>query len=104
LLHLRDGVWQGERILPEGWVEFVSTPAPAARDRHYGGLFRLNAGGSFARLPLDMYWAAGHHGQSCFVIPSRDLVVVRLGHSGLGGYDEYIESVLEEILDSTDSE
>ena len=44
LLHLWDGVWPtpdggSDRILPEGWVDFVSTPAPGAEDLQYGGLF-----------------------------------------------------------------
>jgi CubicO group peptidase (beta-lactamase class C family) len=41
LLHLCDGVWPvtGERILPEGWIDFISTPAPAAEEQQYGGQF-----------------------------------------------------------------
>ena len=39
MLYLNDGVWQGERLLPEGFVKFVSTPAPAWRDSTYGGRY-----------------------------------------------------------------
>jgi CubicO group peptidase (beta-lactamase class C family) len=45
LLYLNDGIWQGERLLPEGFVEFVSTPAPAWSEPLYGGLFWLNRTG-----------------------------------------------------------
>jgi len=98
LLHLWDGVWQGERILPEGWVDFVRAPAPAHPGKGYGGLFWLNAGGRFGTLPEDLFWPAGHMGQVCMISPSRDLVVVRLGHSAEGGFDPYIERVMGEIF------
>jgi CubicO group peptidase (beta-lactamase class C family) len=98
LLHLNDGVWQGTRILPEGWIDVITTPAPADPAPHYGGLFWLNRGGQYPKLPRDMYWPAGHHGQVVLVIPSRDTVIVRLGHSARGGFDEYLEPVVEKIL------
>ncbi|MDP6605881.1 MAG: serine hydrolase, partial [Dehalococcoidia bacterium] len=81
LLHLRDGVWNGERILPEGWVDAVTTPAPAWPDGNYGGLFWLNRGGTWPDAPANAYWAAGARGQYTVVIPSADLVVVRMGYS-----------------------
>ena len=79
LLYLQDGVWQGERILPEGWTKFVSTPAPAWKQPVYGGLFWINSDGGW-NLPRDAYFMAGAGGQNTFVIPSHDLVVVRMGH------------------------
>jgi CubicO group peptidase (beta-lactamase class C family) len=81
-LYLADGVWQGERILPEGFVKFVSTPAPAwvADGRPvYGGFFWINGDHAFA-APKDAYYMAGAGGQYTIIIPSHDLVVVRLGH------------------------
>jgi CubicO group peptidase (beta-lactamase class C family) len=81
LLHLHDGVWQGQRVLPEGWVKFVSTPAPAWRPPVYGGFFWINGTGVF-NLPRDAYYAAGAGGQFAFIVPSHELVVVRLGHTG----------------------
>jgi CubicO group peptidase (beta-lactamase class C family) len=80
-LYLNDGVANGERILPEGYADFVSTVAPAweADGRpFYGGFFWLNA-----RYPVDMidaYGMGGAGGQSTIIVPSRDLVIVRLGH------------------------
>ena len=81
-LYLQDGVWEGKRLLPEGYAAFVSTLAPAweADGRPvYGGFFWLNGDGEFP-VPHEAYYMAGAGGQYTFVIPSHDLVVVRLGH------------------------
>jgi len=89
-LYLQDGVWNGERILPEGYVKFVSTLAPAwAADQRpvYGGFFWINGDGGWP-VPKDAYYMAGSGGQITMIIPSHDLVVVRLGHyrGGSVGY------------------
>lgn len=79
MLFLQDGVWQGERLLPEGFVDFVRTPAPGWTTPVYGGLFWLN--GDLAwNLPASAYFMAGGGGQRVFIVPTHDLVVVRLGH------------------------
>jgi CubicO group peptidase (beta-lactamase class C family) len=81
-LYLQDGVWNGERILPEGFVKFVSSVAPAwAADNRptYGGFFMINADGRFP-VPQDAYFMAGAGGQWTLIIPSHDLVAVRMGH------------------------
>jgi CubicO group peptidase (beta-lactamase class C family) len=81
-LYLQDGVWNGERILPEGYVKFVSTVAPAwEADKRpiYGAFFWINGDGTFP-VPTDAYYMAGAGGQYTLIIPSHDLVVVRLGH------------------------
>ncbi len=80
LLYLQDGVWQGTRLLPEGWATFVSTPAPAWKQGNYGGLFWVNGAGQW-NLPKEAYFMAGAGGQWTFIIPSHQLVVVRMGHS-----------------------
>ena len=99
LLHLQDGVWKGERILPEGWVDAVSSAAPAWADGNYGGLFWLNRGGALPHVPADAFWAAGARGQRTFVIPSADLVVVRMGYTiGDAPLDENLDRVLSGIL------
>lgn len=79
LLYLRDGVWAGERILPEGWSRFVSTPAPGWPEPAYGGQFWVNRTREFA-LPEDAYVMSGIGEQHVFIVPSADLVVVRFGH------------------------
>jgi CubicO group peptidase (beta-lactamase class C family) len=81
-LYLQDGVWNGQRILPEGWSKFVSTLAPAwEADKRpiYGGFFWINGDGSYP-VPKDAYFMSGAGGQTTLIIPSHDLVVVRLGH------------------------
>ena len=89
-LYLQDGVWNGKRILPEGFVEFVSQPAPAwvADGRPiYGGFFWINGDGVFP-VPRNSYYMSGSGNQFVIIIPSHDLVVVRLGHhrgAGSGG-------------------
>ncbi len=79
LLYLWDGVWQGERILPEGWVDFVSSPAPAWDQPVYGGLFWLGSRGN-PSVPEDAFSMSGGGGQRTLIVPSLDLVVVRMGH------------------------
>ncbi len=101
LLHLEDGVMGGERILPEGWSEFVSAPNPGAAEQEYGGLFWLNAGGRHPDVPLDAYWAAGFMGQVTMVIPSEDLVFVRLGPSP-GDFDAYLNRTVGAVLAAFD--
>lgn len=80
LLYQQDGMWEGERILPEGWAEFVSTPAPGWDRPVYGGLFWVNGDGRW-NAPADAYFMAGAGGQHVIVVPSHDLVVARQGHS-----------------------
>jgi len=93
LLYLQDGVWDGNRILPEGWVAFSTTPAPSAPGGVYGAHFWLRLPTLYAQsgnegLPHDAYHAVGHEGQLLTIIPSRRLVVVRLGLSvGRGVWD-----------------
>ena len=86
LLYLGNGVVEGRRILPEGFVEYVTKPTDVSPRRAYGAGFWLNAGEpgnpaerSWPSLPLDAYAARGFQGQTTFVVPSRQLVIVRLG-------------------------
>lgn len=79
ILFLQDGIWMGERILPEGFSTFVSTKGAGWKEPVYGGLFWLNGDGAW-NVPTDAYFMAGGGGQRVFIVPSHDLVVVRLGH------------------------
>lgn len=90
MLYLNDGVWNGERLLPDGWTKFVSTPAAAWSDSAYGGMVWVNAGGAWSHLPRDAFAFRGAGGQDTYVIPSRRAVVVRMGHfpgARVGGRD-----------------
>ena len=81
LLLVNDGVWDGERLLPEGWVEFSRTPAPARPveqgTQGYGAQFWLLD--SIAGIPEGTYTTAGNKGQYVTVVPEHDLVIVRTG-------------------------
>ena len=79
-LYLDDGVFQGQRILPEGWVDYTVTPASDSKDG-YGSFFWLNKDKYWPDIPEDMFNCQGHDGQEIFIIPSKDLVVVVLGYS-----------------------
>ncbi|QFU74439.1 class C beta-lactamase-related serine hydrolase [Halioglobus maricola] len=101
LMYLNDGIVNGERILPEGWVELSTTPTDASmKARAYAAQFWLNqesAEQMMPSIPKDAYAARGHYGQSTFIIPSRDLVVVRMGQS-FGTTAWNMEAFLFDIL------
>lgn len=80
LLYLNDGVWNGERLVSQEWIEFVRTPAPATADigNQYGGQFWL-VPDNRNDVPRDAYSTAGNRGQYVVVVPSHDLVIVRRG-------------------------
>jgi len=80
LLYLNGGVWNGERLISEEWIDFVRTPAPATVDRgsFYGGQWWL-VPGDRDDVPPDAYSTAGNRGQYVVVVPSHDLVIVRRG-------------------------
>jgi CubicO group peptidase (beta-lactamase class C family) len=80
LLYLNGGVWNGERLLPKEFVDFVATRAPAWEEPVYGGLFWVNVASRMYSLPPDTYYANGAGYQRTFIIPSRDLVIVIMSH------------------------
>jgi len=79
LLYQQDGVWQGQWLLSEGWATFVGTPATAWKQPVYGGLFWVNGDGA-RPIPKSAYFANGAGGQRTIIVPTHDLVVVRMGH------------------------
>lgn len=88
LLYLDDGMWMGERLLPEGWRDYVTAargPQPEG-PYGYGATFWLMRG--MDGVPGDAFAARGNRGQFLVVIPSRRLVIVRRGYDGPGaGFD-----------------
>jgi len=78
-LYLQDGLWEGERLLPEGWSRFVSSRAPGWDEPIYGGLFWLNGNDDFP-IPKNSYCMMGAGSQFTIIIPDYDMVVVRMGH------------------------
>jgi CubicO group peptidase (beta-lactamase class C family) len=83
LLFLYDGVWQGRRLLPEGWVRYSLTPTQVAPDGRYGAHVWLklpqSPGLGEPPMPEDAYYMLGHDQQIVAIVPSCDLVIVRLG-------------------------
>ena len=109
LLYLHDGVWNGERIFPEGWVEYTTTPTAKAPKGEYGAYFWLNAGAPFNlqnRLwpdaPGDAFAAYGYQEQYAIIIPSKKLILVRFGataDSKAWSTNEFIGNVLKALPD-----
>ena len=102
MLMEQDGIWNGERILPEGWVKYMTTPTPPAKIGNYGVQTWLNAGKNgkraFPSLPSELFHFAGFNGQNVSVFPSRDLVIVRMGATKGGEWGQ--EKFLGQILDA----
>ena len=96
-LFLDNGCVGEERILPEGWVEYTTTPASASEGR-YGAFFWLNRSLAQPDAPEDMFSCQGHDGQEIFIIPSRELVVVILGYSPKPDRVIDFNGVLKDIL------
>lgn len=102
----RDGIaFDGTRLLPPGWVEFMRKPAPSLKKPYYGGQVWLNADGMLASLPRDAYFARGAMEQIVLVIPSRETVVIRLGatpdeatmHAFYPHFEQIVSSVLSAL-------
>jgi len=104
LLYYNDGVWNGERILPEGWVEYTRTPTPSYAG--YGAQFWLNTEGEdqwLPNCPADIYSARGHEGQFVTIVPSRKTIIVRLGQTFNAtqnwDHDYFVSNILKAMPD-----
>ncbi len=96
-LYLHNGIWNGERLLPEGWVDYSTTEVRSSEGR-YGAHFWLNKRGvAFSDAPFDTYSANGYNGQKTIIIPSKDLVIVRLGLNSDYDFNSLISSVINAI-------
>ncbi len=108
MLYLQKGMWNGERLLSEEWIEFVRTPAPAtaATGSQYGGQWWL-VPDDRNDVPRDAYSTAGNRGQYVIVVPSHELVIVRrgldYGRQGFGRWD-LTREVLKAIGKETGSQ
>lgn len=79
---LQDGVWHGQRLLPEGFVGAMRTPTPTSNGIYTQVQAWLSGPGGSNRqfgLPEDTFWMTGHDGQTIAIVPSANVVVVRLG-------------------------
>ena len=103
LLYYNNGVWNGEQILPPDWVKESIQPAIADKLKHYGYQFWLNGYDEkdlskrwYPDVPADMYFADGYGGQDVYIIPSKKLVVVRLGLHVINE-KKFLKEVIESI-------
>ena len=97
LLYYNNGIWKNDTILPKGWVDYTRKPCTVSGGK-YGAQFWLNVSKSLPDAPDDMYYCDGHRGQRIFIIPSRNLVVVRLGFSEEGfDHNKFLKEILESI-------
>lgn len=105
-LMLQDGIWKGLRILPKGWVKYSITPTKTDPLNHYGAHFWLNRDPDskntqrkWPSVPTDAYYMSGFQGQSVIIIPSHELVIVRLGYTTPGA-DKGIEALIAGVIKS----
>ena len=99
LLYLDGGMWDGERLISQDWIDFVRTPAPATAElgNQYGGQWWLVPDDRKGEVPADAYSTAGNRGQYVIVVPSHGLVIVRRGLDwGRQGFDRW--DLLREVL------
>ena len=95
LLYLNKGNWNGEQLLNESWVKSSATPTNGSNGE-YGAHFWLNAGGKYPNVPKDLFSSNGYQGQYVFIIPSKDIVIVRFGLTENPKFD--VDSFLKDIL------
>ncbi|MBX7496487.1 beta-lactamase family protein [Qipengyuania sp. 6B39] len=98
-LYLNDGIWRGERILPEGWVEYVSSPSGPQPDGPFGygaGFWLLNKSEG---VPSDTFAAMGNRGQFIIIVPSLNVVIVRRGEDPAGSRFD-IAGFTRDVLES----
>jgi CubicO group peptidase (beta-lactamase class C family) len=102
MLYLNDGVWEGERILPEGWRTYVSTPSgPQPQGPFgYGASFWLMNRSEC--VPADTFAAIGNRGQYVVIVPSRNIVIVRRGEDPAGARFD-IAALTREVLAALES-
>ena len=97
LLYQQDGVFNGERILAEGWAEFVSTPSRA--NPGYGAFFWLAT--EQHKRPRDAYWASGAEGQQIVVLPSHRVVIARNAWSPTNSgavFDRFVAEIADAVV------
>lgn len=99
LLYLHKGNWNGTQIFAPEWVNYVTTPTLNS-DGVYGAHFWLNSGGKYPDAPRDIYSANGFQGQRVFIIPSKDLVIVRTGLGDESVFDA--NALLRDVIAAID--
>ena len=99
-LFLHDGAICGQRLWPQGWATFLSTPSTT--NPEYGGLVWLNSTGRWVDVPQDAYAFSDYLGRTVLLIPSREMVVVRFGFSQKDGFDAHFNHGMARVLAAVD--
>ncbi|RZJ71900.1 serine hydrolase [Flavobacterium sp.] len=97
LLYLHKGNWYGDQVFDQKWLDFVTSETKGSEGK-YGGHFWLNRGGILPNVPRETFSANGFQGQRIFIIPSKNLVIVRMGLTEGKKFD--FDTFLKEILAS----
>lgn len=92
-LYLNKGNWNGEQVFDESWINYITTPTQGSNGE-YGAHFWLNAGGFYKDAPKDLYSSNGYQGQRVFIIPSLELVIVRLGTSEIFDFNSFLKGII----------
>ncbi len=97
ILYLKKGIWYGDTIITPEWVKFTHKEVPNS-DGKYGSQFWLNKSGhELPDAPDDIYFADGYQGQRVYIIPSKNLVITRMGLTKKKGSFDYNKFVIEVI-------
>ena len=98
---MHKGNWNGEQILNASWVDYSSTPTNGSNGE-YGAHFWLNAGGVYPNVPKDLFSCNGYQGQRVFIIPSKELVIVRMGltENSDFNFDGFLKEILASIKEN----
>ncbi|MBI1781222.1 MAG: serine hydrolase [Sphingobacteriales bacterium] len=103
LLYYNNGKWNGEQILPDNWVKESVVPPASNSFKNYGYQFWLNGQNekditkkAFPDVPDDMFYMDGYGGQDVYIIPSKKLVVLRLGVSTINE-NKFLKEVMGAI-------
>ena len=96
-LLMHQGLWSGKEIIPSWWVD-TATKSSQQLNPEYGYTFWVNTNGThWPGLPKDMFALEGYNSNRCYVVPSQDLVVVRVG-AGSNQWNE--QSLISGVLDA----
>lgn len=101
LLYLNNGNWNGTQIFSKEWAEYTATPSEAS-NYSYGAQFRTTTLKGFPNSPKDMYYAYGYHGQFTIIIPSMDIIIVRMGLTHKNKNDIYSDTnkLIKDVISS----
>jgi CubicO group peptidase (beta-lactamase class C family) len=96
LLYLHKGNWNGEQLFYKSWANYVSTPTNTS-NCNYGAQFWLNTGSKFPNIPRNMFYCSGYQGQMIAILPSQNMVVVRLGLSEKFDFNGFLSGIITSL-------